>query len=114
MCDQGSNQSSAAFSAGGLTPSSDSLTATGYERLNPSPCISQLSIAETHSYARSYPREPSPVKLTPLNEDAIEDYNIRYYNSPNVSPVKTQDSRQVIRLGKSSFGKVLLFQSKVP
>uniref|UniRef100_A0AAR5NX19 Uncharacterized protein n=1 Tax=Dendroctonus ponderosae TaxID=77166 RepID=A0AAR5NX19_DENPD len=97
VCDQGSNQSSAAFSTGGLTPSSDSRTATGFERLNPSPCISQLSIAETHSYARSYPREPSPVKLTPLNEDPIEDYNIRYFNSPNVSPLKT-DGRHIIRL----------------
>ncbi|ENN81240.1 hypothetical protein D910_06930 [Dendroctonus ponderosae] len=98
VCDQGSNQSSAAFSTGGLTPSSDSRTATGFERLNPSPCISQLSIAETHSYARSYPREPSPVKLTPLNEDPIEDYNIRYFNSPNTkeySPLNTPRGPQV-------------------
>ncbi|CAG9762383.1 unnamed protein product [Ceutorhynchus assimilis] len=86
MYDQGSNQSSAGgFSMGAPSP---------MERLNPSPTsIQQANIAETHSYARSYPTQLSPVKLTPLNEDLDLGY---FNNSPGVSPLK-DNKKQLIR-----------------
>ncbi|XP_050292887.1 transcriptional activator Myb isoform X3 [Anthonomus grandis grandis] len=90
--DQGSNQSS--VSMGAPSP---------LERLQPSPVTCQVvanNIAETHSYARSYPpSQPSPVKLTPMNEDAINDFDMdkfdKFYNAPTViSPLKV-NSRNI-------------------
>lgn len=101
--DQGSNHSSAGLSVSAPTPSPSPLTPNAVERLNPSPGSSQANIAETHSYAKSYPSQPSPVKLTPLNEDAISDFD-RFYSSPGVSPLKA-NNRHIIRSRKYFFAK---------
>ncbi|XP_066244887.1 myb protein isoform X1 [Euwallacea similis] len=95
-CDQGSNQSSAGYSVGGPTPSPSPLPCgNGFERLELSP--QATAIAETHSYARSYPTEQqSPVKLTPLTEEAISDFDMDLFNSPSVSPLKN-NNKQLIR-----------------
>lgn len=87
VCDQGSNQSS----AGAPTPSPSPLPTSTFERLNLSPQVT--TIAETHSYARSYPVQQSPVKLTPLTEDAISDFDMDLLNSPSVSPVKNNSTK---------------------
>ncbi|XP_076257799.1 proto-oncogene like protein Myb isoform X2 [Rhynchophorus ferrugineus] len=88
LYDQGSNQSSVGgFSA---TPSPGPLTPNTFESANPSPATSQANIAETHNYALSYPNHPSPVKLTPLNEDAISDFNLDLYSPPSISPLKSK------------------------
>ncbi|KAL1512837.1 hypothetical protein ABEB36_002356 [Hypothenemus hampei] len=94
--DQGSNQSSMGYSVGTPTPSPNPGSSNGYEHLTPSPGNVHATIADTHNYARSYPRQQSPVKLTPLTEDAICDFDIALFNSPNASPSKSEN-KQAIR-----------------
>ncbi|XP_030760175.1 transcriptional activator Myb isoform X2 [Sitophilus oryzae] len=77
MYDQGSNQSSiGGLSNGAPTPSPGASTA--FDRIHPSPAHS--NIAETHNYALSYPSQPSPVKLTPMSDDPIPDFDLALYS----------------------------------
>lgn len=99
--DQGSSQSSTgAFSLGAPTPSpspvaSQQMNVNLYDRINSSPTQNTAYFVNN-----VYPNEHSPVKLTPLTEDAISDFdNIAYYNSPGVSPLKG-NSKQYIKARK--------------
>lgn len=53
-----------------------------------------------NNYSTVYQSQPSPVKLTPMNDDAISDFDIASYcDSPGVSPLKT-NNRQFIKASK--------------
>lgn len=111
MFDQGSSQSSTgAFSLGAPTPSpspvaSQQMSLNLYDRINSSPSQSAqgAEMQPTAYFVNNvYPGEHSPVKLTPLTDDAISDFdNLAFYNSPGVSPLKA-GSRQFIKARKWS------------
>nr|CAI5830889.1 unnamed protein product [Callosobruchus analis] len=101
MYDQASSQSSTGgFSMGGpspgpLTPNSQQMGSSSvYERVAPSP-NGQESKAFPPYGGRGYPLQPSPVKLTPM-DDATSDFDMGFYNSPGISPLKV-NSRQFIK-----------------
>lgn len=101
--DQGSSQSSTGgFSVNALTPSPSSLGAAPtptminpYEKIN-SPQNIQQSSNEISPFRYinnigSYNPQTSPVKLIPLNDDAISDFALDFYSSPGVSPLKSNE-----------------------
>ncbi|CAH0550998.1 unnamed protein product [Brassicogethes aeneus] len=99
LYDQGSSQSSVgAFSVGAPTPSPSPITPTpssqsiNFERTNPSPQPALPSF----SFINNYTTPPSPVKLTPMADDHIADFDMHFYNSPGISPLKV-NSRQFIK-----------------
>ncbi|XP_057660598.1 myb-related protein A isoform X11 [Diorhabda carinulata] len=93
MYDQASSQSSTGgFSAGAPTPSPTSQSVPNtYERTNPSPPQATQNSNDpmsSYNYVNIYPNQHSPVKLTPLNDEALSDFDMGFYNSPGVSPLK--------------------------
>ncbi|XP_056633336.1 transcriptional activator Myb isoform X2 [Diorhabda sublineata] len=93
MYDQASSQSSTGgFSAGAPTPSPTSHSVPNtYERTNPSPPQAAQNSNDpmsSYNYVNIYPNQHSPVKLTPLNDEALSDFEMGFYNSPGVSPLK--------------------------
>ncbi|CAH1114580.1 unnamed protein product [Psylliodes chrysocephalus] len=93
MYDQASSQSSTGgFSNGAPTPSPTSHHVPNtYERTNSSPpqMVQSNKDPESYNYINVYGNQPSPVKLTPLNDDPLSDFDMGFYNSPGVSPLKT-------------------------
>ncbi|VEN55292.1 unnamed protein product [Callosobruchus maculatus] len=101
MYDQASSQSSTGgFSMGGpspgpLTPNSQQVGSSSvYERVAPSPNDQESRTFPPYG-GRGYPLQPSPVKLTPM-DDATSDFDMGFYNSPGISPLKV-NSRQFIK-----------------
>ncbi|KAJ8977022.1 hypothetical protein NQ317_013471 [Molorchus minor] len=102
--DQASSQSSnGGFSLGAPTPSPSPITPTpqqtvlnSLDRLDPSPPQSNNNELSSFNYINTYPSQPSPVKLTPMNDDAMSDFDMGFYNSPGVSPLKV-NNRQFIK-----------------
>ncbi|XP_060528351.1 myb-related protein B isoform X2 [Cylas formicarius] len=96
MYDQGSSQSSnGGFSAGAPTPSPGPLTPTPtpFDKMDPS----DTQIPNNFGYTN----QSSPVKLTPLNDDIVSDFDLGFYNSPRISPLKNTN-KQFIRTMISS------------
>ncbi|KAJ8957647.1 hypothetical protein NQ318_017539 [Aromia moschata] len=102
LYDQASNQSSAGgFSMGAPTPSPGPNTPTpqhvnSLERLDPSPPQPSNNELPSFNYISVYPNQPSPVKLIPMNDDAMSDFDMGFYNSPGISPLKV-NNRQFIK-----------------
>lgn len=73
------------------------------ERVNPSPPQTTQNNNDLPSfdYINVYGNQSSPVKLIPMNDDAMSDFDVGYYNSPGVSPLK-MNSRQFIKASKSA------------
>ncbi|CAH2005299.1 unnamed protein product [Acanthoscelides obtectus] len=102
MYDQASSQSSTGgFSMGGpspgpLTPNSQQMggNSSSYDRVAPSPSGQDSKTFPPYG-GRGYPMQPSPVKLTPM-DDATSDFDMGFYNSPGISPLKV-NSRQFIK-----------------
>lgn len=103
MYDQASSQSSTGgFSNGAPTPSPTSHHVPNtYERTNLSPpqMVQSNKDPESYNYINVYGNQPSPVKLTPLNDDPLSDFDMGFYNSPGVSPLKT-NTRNFIKASK--------------
>ncbi|CAH1259955.1 unnamed protein product [Diabrotica balteata] len=89
MFDHASSQSS--YSTGAPTPSPTPQMASVYERINPSPPQQAQNSNEPMSFnfISMYGNQTSPVKLTPMNDDALSDFDMGFYQSPGVSPLKT-------------------------
>ncbi|KAJ8952868.1 hypothetical protein NQ314_007474 [Rhamnusium bicolor] len=104
LYDQASSQSSTGgFSMGAPTPSPSPITSTpqhtmvnSLDRINPSPPQTAQNNNDLPPFNYIvYPNQPSPVKLIPMNDDAISDFDMGFY-SPGVSPLKT-NNRQFIK-----------------
>lgn len=101
LYDQASSQSSTGgFSMGAPTPSPtpQQTILNSVERVNPSPPQTTQNNNDLPSfdYINLYRNQSSPVKLIPMNDDAMSDFDIGYYNSPGVSPLKI-NNRQFIK-----------------
>lgn len=114
MYDQASSQSSTGgFSMGTHTPSPGPLTPTSSQVV-----FNNFDVYQNHHQSESPPQmqnnnepvsynfgtlhqsQPSPVKLTPMNDEAVSDFDITsFYDSPGVSPLKT-NNRQFIKASK--------------
>ncbi|CAG9813270.1 unnamed protein product [Phaedon cochleariae] len=99
MYDQASSQSSTGgFSIGAPTPSPSPLPPTPrhagatFERTNPSPSRATQNNNEVVTFNYAYTSQPSP----PLNDDGMAEFDMGFYNSPGVSPLKT-NNRQFIK-----------------
>lgn len=114
MYDQASSQSSTGgFSMGTHTPSPGPLTPTSsqvvvgnfdvYQNHHQSgspPQIHNNNEPVSYNFTNLYQNQTSPVKLTPMNDDAASDFDIAsFYDSPGVSPLKTSN-RQFIKASK--------------
>ncbi|XP_019865142.1 myb-related protein B isoform X2 [Aethina tumida] len=102
LYDQASSQSSAgAFSVGAPTPSPSPINNTpptqsflnGFERVA-SPQPTRQTELPSFNYLSFV--QQSPVKLTPLPEEPINDYDMQYYSKSCVSPLKV-NSRHYIK-----------------
>lgn len=117
MYDQASSQSSTGgFSMGTHTPSPGPLTPTSsqvvintldvYQNQHQSgspPQVHNNNEPVSYNFSTLYQTQPSPVKLTPMNDDAVSDFHMAsFYDSPGVSPLKT-NSRQFIKASKCFF-----------
>lgn len=113
MYDQASSQSSTGgFSMGTHTPSPSPLTPTSsqvvmttfdayqhHQKSEESPPQMQNNNEPVpyNNFGTLYQNQPSPVTLTPMNDEAVSDFDIAsFYDSPGVSPLKTT-GRQFIK-----------------
>ncbi|KAJ8925566.1 hypothetical protein NQ315_009406 [Exocentrus adspersus] len=103
LYDQASSQSSTGgFSMGAPTPSPTPQTTllNSLERVNsssPPQTVQNNNDLPSFNYINVYRNQSSsPVKLIPMNDDAMSDFDPGYYNSPGVSPLK-MNSRQFIK-----------------
>ncbi|XP_074027314.1 proto-oncogene like protein Myb isoform X2 [Leptinotarsa decemlineata] len=99
MYDQASSQSSTGgFSMGAPTPSPSPLTPNPPQTMSKATQSPQTIASHNnnehggYSYINVYSSQPSP----PMNDDAIADFDMGFYNSPGVSPLKT-NNRQFIK-----------------
>lgn len=113
MYDQASRSSNGGFSMDTHTPSPGPLTPTSSQVIMNSfdsyqnhrqsespPQIHNNNDPVAYNYTSSYQNSQSPVKLIPMNDDAVSDYDIAsFYDSPGVSPLKT-NNRQFIKASK--------------
>ncbi|KAG5894946.1 hypothetical protein JTB14_023295 [Gonioctena quinquepunctata] len=96
MYDQASSQSSTGgFSVGAPTPSPSPLTPNpqhSVTQINQSPQVTHNNNDQVgYNYINVFTNQPSPI-----NDDAIADFDMGFYNSPGVSPLKT-NNRQFIK-----------------
>lgn len=108
MYDQASQSSTGGFSMGAHTPSPGPLTPTSSQVVMgnfeayqnhlkcESPQMHNNNEPLSYNFPSSYPTQ-SPIKLIPMNDDAVSDFDIAsFYDSPGVSPLKT-NNRQFIK-----------------
>ncbi|CAH1168854.1 unnamed protein product [Phyllotreta striolata] len=108
MYDHGSSQSSnGALSNGAPTPSPTSQNLpNAYERTTTSPPQMAQNSKDPvlYNFVSVYGNQPSPVKLTPMNDDALSDFDIGFYNSPGISPLKNGRHQSKAMLINNNFG----------
>lgn len=87
-------------SPGPMTPTPSQVVVNNFDRYKSSPPQSQNNNDPlSFNFVSMYPNQPSPVKLTPMNDDAMSDLDMGFYNSPGISPLKT-NNRQFIKARK--------------
>ncbi|XP_050499620.1 myb-related protein B isoform X2 [Diabrotica virgifera virgifera] len=102
MFDHASSQSS--YSTGAPTPSPTPQMSSVYERINPSPPQQAQNSNEpvSFNFISMYGNQTSPVKLTPMNDDALSDFDMGFYQSPGVTPLKTTNRHFIKSRGPAS------------